>query len=134
VLSVRCGGFTATFGALTVALARNPVLAIAGFALIGLGVAVVVPLAFTAAGNAGPRPGQQIAGVATIAYGAGLVAPASIGGIAHVSSLSVSFVVVALLAALVALGAGALRRHAPADQPSTRAAVAAPDEVGRPAR
>ena len=109
VRTVRLGGVAATLGALTVALARTPVLAITGFALIGVGVAVVVPLAFTAAGNAGSRPGQQIAGVATIAYGAGLVAPASIGGIAHATSLSVSFTVVAALAAMIVLGAGTLR-------------------------
>jgi fucose permease len=143
VTVVRCGGAAAALGALTVSVARNPALAIAGFALIGLGVAVVVPLAFTAAGNAGPRPGQQIAGVATIAYGSGLAAPASIGGIAHVSSLSVSFLVVAALAALVAVGAGALRR--PATPPSTEAAgdsdartgTEAPQEVsagGQPGR
>jgi MFS family permease len=112
VATVRLGGSAAAIGALVVAVARVPALAIIGFGLIGLGVAVVVPLAFTAAGNAGPRPGAQIAGVATIAYGAGLAAPASIGGIAHVSSLSVSFLVVAALAALVALGAGKLRRGA----------------------
>ncbi len=114
VAVVRCGGAASAVGALVVAVSRHPVPAIAGFALIGLGVAVVVPLAFTAAGNAGPRPGQQIAGVATIAYGAGMAAPASVGGIAHVSSLSVSFAVVAVLAALVAVGAGTLRRPAPA--------------------
>jgi MFS family permease len=111
VWTVRVGGVLATIGALTVALARVPWLAIVGFALVGLGVAVVVPLAFTAAGNAGPHPGQQIAGVATIAYGAGLIAPASIGGIADVSSLSVSFVVVAVLAALIVVGATTMRRR-----------------------
>ena len=77
---------------------------------------------FAAAGNAGPRPAQQIAGVATIAYGAGLAAPASIGGIAHLTSLSASFVVVAVLAALVVVGASTLRRRetdtAPVDQPA----------------
>ena len=113
VRTVRIGGTAATIGALTVAAARTPALAIAGFALIGVGVAVVVPLAFTAAGNAGSRPGQQIAGVATIAYGAGLIAPASIGGIAHATSLSVSFMVVAALSAMIVLGAGTLRRRAP---------------------
>src|SRR5262249_9794089 len=122
VTTVRLGGSAATIGALIVAVSRVPALAIIGFAFIGLGVAVVVPLAFTAAGNAGPRPGAQIAGVATIAYGAGLAAPASIGGIAHASSLSVSFLVVAALAALVALGAEKLRRGA-----------VTPSEVAEPA-
>ncbi len=115
VWTVRVGGFAATIGALTVALSRSAGLAIAGFALIGIGVAVVVPLAFAAAGNAGPRPGQQIAGVATIAYGAGMAAPASIGGIAQATSLSASFFVVATLAALLIVGAGTLRRPSTVD-------------------
>jgi MFS family permease len=110
VRTVQAGGVAATAGALVVALARTPALAIAGFALIGVGVAVVVPLAFTAAGDAGPRPGQQIAGVATIAYGAGMAAPASIGGIAQVSSLSTALYLVAALSALLILGAPTLRR------------------------
>lgn len=112
VRTVQVGGVAATVGALVVALSRTPALAIGSFALIGVGVAVVVPLAFTAAGNAGPHTGQQIAGVATIAYGAGLAAPASIGGIAQVTSLSTSFYVVATLAALLIVGAPALRRRA----------------------
>ncbi len=111
VWTVRVGGLLATLGALTVAVSRVPWLAITGFGLIGLGIAVVVPLAFTAAGNAGPHPGQQIAGVATIAYGAGLVAPASVGGIAQASSLSISFIVVAVLSAFVIVGAPVLGRR-----------------------
>jgi MFS family permease len=117
VRTVRLGGAAATAGALLVVVSRSPVPAIVGFALIGVGVAVVVPLVFAAAGNAGPRPAQQIAGVATIAYGAGMVAPASIGGIAHVTSLSASFVVVAALAALIVAGAGTLRRRAEIPEP-----------------
>jgi hypothetical protein len=73
-------------------------------------VAVVVPLAFAAGGRATPRAGHGIAGVATIAYGAGLAAPGIIGGIADVSSLSASFVVVGALLALVVPGAPVLRR------------------------
>jgi MFS family permease len=108
VRAVRYSGLVATAGAVMVAAGRTPLVAIAGFALIGIGVAVVVPLAFTAAGNAGPRPAHQIAGVSTIAYGAGLIAPAAIGGIAQATSLAVSFVVVALLAAMIVLGARTL--------------------------
>ncbi len=82
---------------------------IAGFALIGLGVSVVVPLAFAAAGRVGTNPAQAIAGVATIAYGSGLAAPAMIGGIAQLSSLSVSFGVVTLLCVAMATRASVLR-------------------------
>ncbi|GAA0408926.1 MFS transporter [Acrocarpospora corrugata] len=113
VATVRLGGILATAGALTVAVARNPPLAILGFALIGLGVSVIVPLAFTTAGNSGPRPSHQIAGVATIAYGAGLLTPAVIGMIAQAASLPVSFLVVAALASVIVLGAGTLRRGEP---------------------
>lgn len=82
---------------------------IAGFALIGLGVAVVVPLAFAAAGRSGPNPSQAIAGVATITYTSGLVAPSAIGGIANATSLVGSFVLVTVLAFGLVLGGGVLR-------------------------
>jgi MFS family permease len=131
VTSVRLCGCVATLGALLVLLARVPAAAIAGFGLIGLGVSIVVPLAFAAAGAIGrPNPAQAIASVATIAYGSGLAAPGAIGGIASLSSLSASFGVVTVLLAVMTLGAGVLgpRRPAPA--------VAGPtDQAGRsPAR
>jgi MFS family permease len=109
VRAVRIGGLVAALGALLVVVARTPALGIAGFALIGLGIAVVVPLAFAAGGRAVPHAGQGIAAVATVAYGAGLAAPGAVGAIADVASLPAAFVVVAVLTALVSAGAGALR-------------------------
>jgi hypothetical protein len=64
---------------------------------------------FATAGRIGPHPGRSIAGVAGIAYGSGLIAPGIIGGIARLSSLTVSFVLVVLLTAAIAGGAGVLR-------------------------
>jgi fucose permease len=109
VATVRVGGALAASGAVLVVLAETPLLAIPGFALIGLGIAVVVPLAFAAGGRAVPQSGQGIAAVATIAYGAGLAAPGAIGAIADLSSLPAAFVVVAVLCVVFGLGAGALR-------------------------
>jgi predicted MFS family arabinose efflux permease len=109
VTVVRLAGLCATAGALAVVLGRSLVLVVCGFALIGIGIAVVVPLVFAAAGRIGPHPGRSIAGVAGIAYGSGLVAPGIIGGIARLSSLTVSFVVVVILTAVMAAGAGVLR-------------------------
>lgn len=109
VKTVRAGGAFATAGGLLVVFAAHPVMAMAGFALIGLGVSVVVPLAFAAAGRSGPTPSQSIAGVATITYSSGLVAPSLIGGIADLTSLTVSFAVVTLLALGLVAGAGVLR-------------------------
>jgi MFS family permease len=108
VATVRTGGAVAATGALLVVVARTPLVAIPGFALIGLGIAVVVPLAFAAGGRAVPHAGQGIAAVATIAYGAGLAAPGVIGAIAGLTSLPAAFMVVAALCAAFGLGAGAL--------------------------
>ena len=107
--AVRLSGGVGLAGALLVVVSRTPPLGISGFALIGLGVSVVVPLAFAAGGRAVPHAGHGIAGVATIAYGAGLAAPGIIGAIADVASLPAAFVVVAGFMALVAVGAPALR-------------------------
>jgi predicted MFS family arabinose efflux permease len=112
VATVRASGLVASTGAVLVLVSRQPVPALVGFGLIGLGIAVVVPLAFAAAGTVGPNPAQAIAGIATIAYGAGLAAPGAIGGIAAASSLSVSFCLIAGLCLVLVLAAGVLRRPA----------------------
>ncbi|WP_314173436.1 MFS transporter [Streptomyces winkii] len=113
VRTVRASGLTAAVGAVLVVVARTPALAIAGYALIGIGVAVVVPLCFAAAGRIpSASPGQEIAGVATLAYASGLAAPAAVGWIAEATSLSVSFGLVTLMLLGLVLGAGVLRTEA----------------------
>ncbi|MGW1074021.1 MFS transporter [Streptomyces sp. NPDC002537] len=109
VRTVRYGGALATAGGVLVVSATGPVAAVAGFALIGLGVAVVVPLAFSAAGRSGPAPARAIAGVATVVYTSGLLAPAAIGQIADAASLVASFGLVTALAAGLVAGAAVLR-------------------------
>ncbi|WP_327045948.1 MFS transporter [Microbispora sp. NBC_01189] len=108
VAAVRGGGALAALGALLVVAARTPVPAATGFMLIGLGIAVVVPLVFAAAGHAGRTPSEGVAGAATISYAAGFVAPSAIGGIASLTGLPASFGLVAVLLLAVALGAGRL--------------------------
>ncbi|KOU52863.1 MFS transporter [Streptomyces sp. WM6378] len=112
VRTVRGGGILATLGGLLVVVAPGPAVAMAGFGLMGLGVAVVVPLAFAAAGRSGPNPSQAIAGVATITYTSGLVAPSAIGGIADLTSLVVSFGLVTVLGLGLVAGARVLRAGA----------------------
>lgn len=109
VRTVRASGLLAAVGGLLVVAAPHPAVAMTGFAFLGLGVAVVVPLAFAAAGRRGPNTSQAIAGVATVTYTSGLVAPSLIGGIAHATSLAVSFGVVTALTVGLAAGAGVLR-------------------------
>lgn len=110
VRTVRTGGVLATLGGVLVVTARTPGPAVAGFALIGVGIAVVVPLCFAAAGRTSALPGQAIAGVATLAYASGLAAPALVGWIAEWTSLSVSFALVTLLTSGLVVGAGLLRQ------------------------
>ncbi|MFE9839612.1 MFS transporter [Streptomyces sp. NPDC005551] len=109
VRTVRVGGVLATLGGLLVVFAGNPAAAMGGFALMGLGIAVVVPLAFAAAGRSGPNPSLAIAGVATITYTSGLVAPSAIGTLAQATSLMVSFGLVTVLALALVVFAGVLR-------------------------
>ena len=111
--TVRACSLLGALGGVLVVAARSPLPAIIGFMLIGVGVSVVVPLAFAAAGHAGPNPTMGVAGVATIAYGAGMAAPGMIGGIADLTSLRVAFCAVTVLAGMVARGGGLLGRNAP---------------------
>lgn len=110
--SVRGCGAVGVAGCLLVATAPAAPAALAGFVLIGLGVSVVVPEVFSAAGRASTSAAIGVAGVATVSYGAGMAAPSVMGGVADISSLRVAFAVAALLAAAIAAGAGLLGRAA----------------------
>ncbi|WP_406328478.1 MFS transporter [Streptomyces sp. NBC_00203] len=109
VRTVRAGGALAVVGGLLIVVADDAAVAMGGFALLGLGIAVVVPLCFAAAGRSGPNPSQAIAGVATITYTSGLIAPSLIGTVAQATSLVVSFGLVTVLACGLAVLAGVLR-------------------------
>jgi len=129
VPTVRVSGVLATVGGLLVVLAPNTALALCGFGLLGLGVAVTVPLAFAAAGRSGDNPSRAIAGVATITYTSGLIAPSAIGSLAEATSLLVSFGLVTALAFGLVLGAGVLRGS---DRKVTEGGVAQPTATGTP--
>jgi MFS family permease len=131
VATVRASAVAGAAGAALVMAAVSELTTMVGFGLMGLGVAVVVPLAFAAAGRIGSAQGGEagaghaIAGVATIAYGAGLAAPAAIGGIATLTSLPISFGFVAGLIAVVSVTAQVLRPRTASVSGSDRATVAA---------
>jgi MFS family permease len=108
VATVRGSGVTAVAGGVLVVTARTALPAIAGFALLGIGIAVVVPLAFAAAGRADPAPDRAIAGMGAIMYAASLASPAAVGVLAGATSLPVSFGVVTALAAVLLVRAGVL--------------------------
>lgn len=78
--------------------------AVAGFLLVGFGIASVTPLAYSAAGRATTvSPGVALAMVSTIGYLGFLLGPPLIGLVAEVSSLRVSFALVAGLGAAIGI-------------------------------
>jgi predicted MFS family arabinose efflux permease len=79
----RIAAAVAVAGYALVISVPQPAAAIAGFAVIGLGVAAIVPLAWSAAARRQPgAPGRAIASVATLGYLGFLAGPVLIGSLA----------------------------------------------------
>ncbi|WP_031071108.1 MFS transporter [Streptomyces sp. NRRL S-118] len=90
------GGATAAVGMLLGALAPTVWLALAGFAVTGLGLANIFPVAVARAGAlAGPG---GVAAASTLGYGGMLLGPPAIGFLADWFSLPVALTTVAVLA------------------------------------
>ena len=95
------GGVLAVLGFLLVILAKGQVLLYSGFFFIGIGSANTVPVFFSLLGRQKVMPlNMAVSAVSTLGYLGILMGPAVIGFIAHWTSLSTSF---GLLAGLVLL-------------------------------
>jgi len=103
---LRLSGVLATGGLLLALIVKEPVIAIAGFGLVGLGVANLIPVIFSAAGRAyAVAPGHGLAAVATTGYVGFLAGPPAIGLAAEVAGLPAALGIVALACAAVAIAA-----------------------------
>ncbi|WP_066951472.1 MFS transporter [Streptomyces lushanensis] len=101
------GGLTAALGMLLGALAPTAWAALAGFAVAGLGLANIFPVAVGRAGAlAGPG---GVAAASTLGYGGMLLGPPAIGFLADWFSLPLALTTVALLAAAASVVAHAAR-------------------------
>jgi len=100
---VFTGALVAAAGILLTVWGGSWELALVGYALVGMGCANIVPVMFSAIGRQTAMP-QVLAvpAVTTLGYMGVLAGPASIGGIAHHSSLAVAFIVVAIAMLAVA--------------------------------
>jgi MFS family permease len=108
VVLVRGGSLIAAGGLGLALLVDEPAAAIAGFALLGLGLAPVVPIAFSAAGDLDPRAtGRLVGRVATLGYVGSVAGPIMIGWLAEATSLRTALGLVVLLALLIAVAARA---------------------------
>ena len=112
--TARASGVVACIGVLTVVAAQSLGIALLGFGLMGLGYAVLFPLAFSrAAADPFTSPGRAIASVATLGYGGLLLGPPVIGFIAQYASLRLALLTLAALALLIIAFAPHLRKPNP---------------------
>lgn len=110
----RLGALVAAVALAVALLVAHPVAAVVGWAVAGLGVATLFPLAFAAAGTVpGVRPGDGIAVVGFLARLGFLVTPPVIGAIADASTVGTGLLLVPVAALGAALLARSLRPTAP---------------------
>ena len=106
VTLVRGGSLIAAAGLGAALLIHEPAAGIAGFALVGLGLAPVVPIAFSAAGDLDARAtGRLVGRVATIGYVGTVAGPITIGWLAEATSLRAALCLVVALALVIAASA-----------------------------
>lgn len=110
VKTLRYSGMIATLGMLGAGLAPTPLIATFAFAFAGLGIANMVPIIFSAAGNQpGLSPGAGMSVVTTIGYSGILVAPSLVGFVAERTGFSLIFIAFSGMLAVVLLMARLVR-------------------------
>lgn len=106
----RVSGFVAFAGGLLLVSGWNIGIVWAGCFIMGIGYAVLFPLAMSrAAADRHVSKGQALASVATLGYGAFLFGPPILGFIGQVFTLGASFAVVAFLTLVIPFLAGSLK-------------------------
>jgi MFS family permease len=112
VTTLRVSGGFAIVGMLAAGLAPDPWTAIAGFAICGLGIANMVPIAFSAAGNIpGMAAGTGLSVATFMGYSGLLAAPSVIGFTAEYTGFGPIFLFLPVLFVTVLL-LSPLARHA----------------------
>ncbi|MGD9832301.1 MAG: MFS transporter [Piscinibacter sp.] len=106
VALMRGSGVLATAGMALALTTAAPAVALAGFMLVGLGLANVVPVMFAAAARVpGIAPAHGVAAVSSVGYLGFMVGPPMIGALARWSSLTAALWAVALFAVMVGAAA-----------------------------
>ena len=99
---------------LLVLLVANPWTALVGFALVGIGLATVVPILYTAATRVpGVSRAAAIASVSSIGYVGFMIGPPIVGGLAHSTSLTVAMGTLIVAALVLIVGARRVPDAAP---------------------
>jgi len=104
------GGLTAAGGLFLATFAASWEAALVGYALLGAGCSNIVPVLYTAVGKQTVMPASiAVPAITTPGYAGILAGPALIGFIAHGSSLSFAFALMAVLLVAVAIGGKVLK-------------------------
>jgi MFS family permease len=101
--TIRVSAVFASFGAVLAGASINLGLTYAGFAILGLGISVMVPLIFAVVGKSVPARKRTliISRVALVGYIGFFVGPAMMGGVSQVFTLGTSFVILGIVLGLV---------------------------------
>lgn len=98
VTTTRFSSLAAGLGLVLIAAANGTPMALVGFAVMGIGVANIVPIAFSAAGNVpGLKPGTGLSIVSGLGYSGILIAPSVIGFVAEHTGFAAVFAGLSLL-------------------------------------
>lgn len=97
---VTLGALVSACGLFLAVMAPNAYFALVGFAIAGLGLALVFPFVFSAAGAQGPA---ALAAVASMAYSGSLMGPPMIGAVAHYVGMQAAIGYVAGLSLVIAV-------------------------------
>ena len=104
------GGLVAAAGLLLATFTPSWEAALVGYALLGAGCSNIVPVLYTAVGKQTVMPESiAVPAITTLGYAGILAGPALIGFIAHGSSLSFAFALMAVLLVAVAVGGKVLK-------------------------
>ena len=105
------GGLLAAIGYILIGAVGGIVGPFIGFALVGAGVANLVPIIFSAAGRARAMPSHlALTAVATVAHGGLLFGPAIVGFVSHATSLTSAFILLGGVMIFVTLNVRSLSR------------------------
>ena len=96
---VTLGSLVGACGLIFAVLAPSAHVALIGFAIAGLGLALLFPFVFSAAGAQGP---MALAAVASMAYSGTLMGPPVIGAVAHFVGMQVAIAYLGGLALVIA--------------------------------
>lgn len=108
---IRRSGSLAAIGLGIATLIDQPWSMLTGFVFVGLGLSVIYPLVFSAAGNHPTLPrGQAVAGTATVGYTGFLAGPPILGWVAQATSMRSIMVIVMILCAVAAVLAPATEK------------------------